>query len=102
MAALKVELPRTAAQQARIGDEISRDPSRLRPGDLLTFGKGKKGASHIGIYIGEGRYIHASSGAGRVIESDLNRTSSPLIRAWRGVRRVVSGAESDSIRKGDS
>jgi hypothetical protein len=36
-----------------------------------------------------------------VIESDLNRTSSPLIRAWRGVRRVVSGAESDSIRKGD-
>jgi cell wall-associated NlpC family hydrolase len=101
MAALKVELPRTAAQQARIGDEISRDPSRLRPGDLLTFGKGKKGASHIGIYIGDGRYIHASSGAGRVIESDLNRTSSPLIRAWRGVRRVVSGAESDSIRKGD-
>jgi cell wall-associated NlpC family hydrolase len=101
MAALKVELPRTAAQQARIGDEISRDPSRLRPGDLLTFGKGKKGASHIGIYIGDGRYIHASSGAGRVIESDLNRTSSPLIRAWRGVRRVVTGAESDSIRKGD-
>ena len=101
MAALKVELPRTAAQQARIGDEISRDPTRLRPGDLLTFGKSKKGASHIGIYIGEGRYIHASSGAGRVIESDLNRTSSPLIRAWRGVRRVVSGAESDSIRKGD-
>lgn len=101
MAALKVELPRTAAQQARIGDEISRDPARLRPGDLLTFGKSKKGASHIGIYIGEGRYIHASVGAGRVIESDLNRTSSPLIRAWRGVRRVVSGAESDSTRKGD-
>lgn len=101
MAALKVELPRTAAQQARMGDEISRDQSRLRPGDLLTFGKGKKGASHIGIYIGGGRYIHASVGAGRVIESDLNRTGSPLIRAWRGVRRVVSGAESDSVAKGD-
>jgi cell wall-associated NlpC family hydrolase len=102
MAALHVELPRTAAQQARVGAEISREDSRLRPGDLLTFGKkGKSGVSHIGIYIGEGRYIHASSVAGRVIESDLHRTGSPLIRAWRGVRRVVSGAESDSTRNDD-
>jgi cell wall-associated NlpC family hydrolase len=97
MAALKVELPRTAAQQARIGDEVSTDTTRLRPGDLLTFGfKGKRGVSHIGIYVGQGRYIHASSVAGRVIESDLNRTGSPLIKAWRGVRRVVAGAEPDT------
>jgi cell wall-associated NlpC family hydrolase len=97
MGALKVELPRTAAQQARIGDEVSTDPARLRPGDLLTFGfKGTRGVSHIGIYVGQGRYIHASSGAGRVIESDLNRTGSPLIKAWRGVRRVVAGAEPDT------
>jgi len=101
MAALRVELPRTAAQQARVGSEIVREDSRLRPGDLLTFGKGKKGVSHIGIYVGQGRYVHASSVAGRVIESDLHRTGSPLIRAWRGVRRVVSGAEADSTRDGD-
>lgn len=101
MAALHVDLPRTAAQQARVGSEIVREDSRLRPGDLLTFGKGKKGVSHIGIYVGQGRYIHASSVAGRVIESDLHRTGSPLIRAWRGVRRVVSGADSDSTRSGD-
>jgi len=99
MGALKVELPRTAAQQARIGDEVSTDPSRLRPGDLLTFGRrGGRGVSHIGIYVGEGRYIHASSVAGRVIESDLSRTGSPLIKAWRGVRRIVAGAsEPDSL-----
>jgi cell wall-associated NlpC family hydrolase len=97
MAALKVELPRTAAQQARIGDEVSTDPSRLRPGDLLTFGRrGRGGVSHIGIYVGQGRYVHASSVAGRVIESDLNRTGSPLIKAWRGVRRIVAGAEPDT------
>ena len=97
MAALKVELPRTAAQQARIGDEVSTDPSTLRPGDLLTFGRrGRSGVSHIGIYVGQGRYVHASSVAGRVIESDLNRTGSPLIKAWRGVRRIVAGAEPDS------
>ena len=97
MAALKVELPRTAAQQARIGDEVSPDPGSLRPGDLLTFGRrGRSGVSHIGIYVGQGRYVHASSVAGRVIESDLNRTGSPLIKAWRGVRRIVAGTEPDS------
>ena len=97
MAALEVELPRTAAQQARIGDEVSTDPSSLRPGDLLTFGKkGRRGVSHIGIYVGQGRYVHASSVAGRVIESDRNRTGSPLIKAWRGVRRIVAGAEPDT------
>ena len=103
MAALRVELPRTAAQQARIGDEVSTDPGSLRPGDLLTFGhRGRGGVSHIGIYVGQGRYVHASSVAGRVIESDLNRTGSPLIKAWRGVRRIVAGAEPDSaiVRSG--
>jgi cell wall-associated NlpC family hydrolase len=102
MAALKVSLPRTARQQATSGLAVVRDTTRLRPGDLLTFGKGKRGqVSHIGIYIGGGKYVHASSVAGRVIESDIGRTSSPLIRAWRGVRRVVSGSAADSTRSGD-
>jgi cell wall-associated NlpC family hydrolase len=101
MGALSVKLPRTARQQATTGLAVVRDPSRLRPGDLLTFGKGRKGVSHIGIYIGQGRYIHASTTAGQVIESDIARTGSPLIRAWRGVRRVVIGAEGDSARLGD-
>lgn len=97
MAALKVELPRTAAQQARTGDEVTPDPTRLRPGDLLTFSRrGSRRVSHIGIYVGEGRYVHASSVAGRVIESDLSRTGSPLIKAWRGARRLVAGTDPDS------
>jgi len=101
MGAFHVSLPRTAKQQATSGLAIVRDTTRLRPGDLLTFGKSKRGAvSHIGIYVGNGRYVHASSVAGRVIESDIARTQSPLVRAWRGVRRVVTGA--DSTSKGDS
>lgn len=106
MASLHVVVPRTAAQQAQAGLAVSRDTTRLRPGDLLTFGKGKRGISHIGIYVGNGRYVHASSVAGRVIESDIERPRSPLIKPWRGVRRVVAAdAEVDSLpvvdHKGD-
>lgn len=99
MAALQVRLPRTAAEQARVGTDVSRDTTQLRPGDLLTFGKGRNDVSHIGIYVGNGRYVHASSVAGRVIESALSRPASPLIRKWHGTRRVVAAA--DTSIKGD-
>lgn len=102
MSALQVSLPRTAAQQARAGLALGRDSTRLRPGDLLTFGRTRDGSvSHIGIYIGNGRYVHASSVAGRVIESPLNRPASPLIRKWHGSQRVVAGA-ADVAARGDS
>jgi cell wall-associated NlpC family hydrolase len=102
MGALQVSLPRTAAQQARMGLDIGRDSTRLRPGDLLTFGRTRDGSvSHIGIYIGNGRYVHASSVAGRVIESPLNRPASPLIKKWHGSQRVVAGT-SDAQPRGDS
>ena len=83
-------LPRMAEQQAKVGLAIVRDTSRLLPGDLLTFAKSKKGISHVGIYIGEGKFIHASSKAGKVIESPLDRPASPLIKVWRGARRLAS------------
>ena len=101
MASLAVHMPRTARQQATSGLAVARDSKRLRPGDLLTFGKDSKGVSHVGIYVGNGRYVHASSAAGRVIESDPGRTSSSLVRAWRGVRRIVSGSAADSLRLAD-
>ena len=93
MRALNVQLPRTAAEQARVGQEIPRDPARLRPGDILTFGRGSR-VTHVGIYIGNGRYVHASSVAGRIVEADLNRRASSLVRAWTGVRRLLAGGDS--------
>jgi len=98
MGALRLNVPRTAKQQAKSGLAIKRDTSRLLPGDILTFGKGKKGSvSHVGIYVGDGRYVHASSVAGHVIESSIDRPFSPLIKVWRGARRMLSLDDSASI-----
>ena len=58
-------------------------------GDLLTFGRGGR-VTHIGIYVGHGRYVHASPTAGRVIETSLERTGSPLVKIWRGGRRLLA------------
>ena len=85
---LRLTMPRTAAQQATVGSEVVKDTAVLRPGDLLTFGAPR--VTHVGIYIGNGRFIHASSRAGRVVESSLFRAPAPGIKPWRGVRRLVA------------
>lgn len=85
-ARLDIPLPRTAAEQARVGVRVASDTSALMPGDLLTFGRGK--VSHVGIYVGNGRMVHASSEAGRVIETRLDRNVKYL--PLRGARRVVA------------
>jgi cell wall-associated NlpC family hydrolase len=56
----------------------------------------------VGIYVGNGRYVHASSVAGQVIESDIQRPQSPLVKVWRGTRRVLSDADAAPTVKGDS
>lgn len=89
LARLELVLPRTARQQATTGVAIPRDTSQLRPGDLVTFAWNERSrVSHIGIYVGDGRFVHASSVAGRVIESALDRAPAPRIKVWRGVRRL--------------
>jgi cell wall-associated NlpC family hydrolase len=90
MGALDVRLPRTAQKQATVGQEVPKELTALKPGDLLTFGSGKR-ISHIGIYVGEGRMVHASTSKRRVVETRITERSS-LIRQWKGVRRLVDGA----------
>jgi cell wall-associated NlpC family hydrolase len=90
LSALQVSVPRTASQQAKVGEAVARDVSRLQPGDLLMFGKTRTTVSHVGIYIGNGKYVHASSVAGKVIESPIERPSSALTRVWLSARRVLS------------
>lgn len=78
-------VPRTASQQALVGKRIERDIASLKPGDLLTFGQGKR-VSHIGIYIGNGRYVHAPFPGARVREATLTENG----HWWKGARRVLA------------
>jgi cell wall-associated NlpC family hydrolase len=94
MGALHIALPRTAKEQARAGAIVPRDSTRLQPGDLVTFGVGKK-ISHIGIYVGDGHFVQASSAAGRVIESRLDRPIVRRVKPWRGARRVIDSDSTD-------
>ena len=65
-------IPRTSVAQSTYGTSVSR--SQLQPGDLVFFDTDKDGdINHVGIYVGGGKFIHASSGAARqVTVSDLN------------------------------
>lgn len=93
MGALRLDLPRTANEQAKLGREVARDTAQLRPGDLLTFGT-KRRITHIGIYAGNGQVIHASTSKRRVIETSLASLGPTLLRNWRSARRLIELVES--------
>jgi cell wall-associated NlpC family hydrolase len=94
MAALRIELPRTAHLQSQLGEAIEKDVGALRPGDLLTFGRGPKRVTHIGVYVGGGKFIHASTTARKVVESSIAKEGTWYARHWLGARRVLASRES--------
>jgi cell wall-associated NlpC family hydrolase len=82
---LGVRLPRQSYDQFHVGQEVKGD--RLRQGDLLFFEIDKRGASHVGIYVDHGRFIHCPSTGGFVREDQLGE------KHWHehflGARRVL-------------
>lgn len=95
MEAFDLHLPRTAAQQARLGVAVPKDTAQLLPGDLLYFGRGKR-VTHIGIYVGEGKYVHAANRRKGVIESEVAKAKP---RWWKGVRRLLVEPDSGIASK---
>lgn len=81
-----INLPRVSADQYNAGKAISK--SELKPGDLVFFETYKQGPSHLGIYLGDNAFIHASSGSEKVIISNL--TSTYYTQHYIGARRVIN------------
>ena len=82
---LALNLPRTSRDLAAYqGPRI--EPRKLATGDLVFFGSGSQ-VSHVGIYVGEGRFVHAPSSGGTVRLDHLDRSY------WRqhysGAKRVL-------------
>lgn len=85
-----IALPRTSVQQARQGREISRSDDALRPGDILTFAERGTRVTHVGLYMGDGRFVHSASRGVQIStlgESDPNGRW--WYQRWVGVRRIV-------------
>ncbi len=82
LASRGVNLPRTAAEQARVGMEVPTD--QLQSGDRIYFSRSGSRIDHCGIYMGNGQFIHASGAASRVTVSSLYE---PKYWSWFRVAR---------------
>jgi cell wall-associated NlpC family hydrolase len=94
-----LDMPRTAVRQFGEGRPVA--AGDLRPGDLVFFRDTyKRGISHVGIYVGDGRFIHAAGRRQGVIVSELSRPY--YHNRFAGARRLapqaaVAGRESPSL-----
>ena len=87
---LGMVLPRRAAEQAQATLTISRD--ELKPGDLVFFNTMKSAFSHVGIYVGDNKFIHAPRTGERVRVEDMRQ--SYWVQRFNGARRVEAGSSS--------
>ncbi len=82
-------LPRVAAQQAASTEKVARND--LKPGDLVFFNTMRRTFSHVGIYIGDGNFVHSPKPGAEV------RVESLSVAYWKrrftGARRVLTGAD---------
>lgn len=78
-------LPRTAEEISRVGETV--DSTNLQPGDLVFYNTLRRGFSHVGIYLGDNKFIHSPSAGGQV------RIESMELSYWKnrfsGARRIA-------------
>ncbi len=78
-------LPRSAEQQAHMGSLLPVAANELKPGDLVFFNTVRKAFSHVGIYVGEGRFVH-SPRQGSAVRVD-NMQQAYWTKRFDGARR---------------
>jgi len=79
-----IKAPHSSRQLYKLGKPVSRD--QLQPGDLVFFNTNGRGISHVGIYIGDQKFVHASSAGGKVRVDPLD--TGYYQRRYVGARRV--------------
>ncbi|NMM77957.1 hydrolase [Rhodococcus sp. SRB_17] len=79
-------LPRRADQQAAATESI--DKKELQPGDLVFFNTMRRAFSHVGIYVGDGKFIHSPRSGAQVRVEDMR--TSYWQRRFDGARRVTT------------
>lgn len=86
-----ITLPRRSRDQALEGDPVEKSLDSLQPGDILTFSRsGGKTVSHVGLYVGNGKFIHsARQGVQLSVLSPDDVSGRWWYRRWVGARRVV-------------
>lgn len=88
-----VKLPRTSREMSGVGASVSK--GELKPGDLVFFHtRNSRGINHVGIYAGNGKFIHASSGGGRVQVNNL--TDGYYSQRFAGAKRVAKSKKSST------
>lgn len=90
---LDIVLPRTAREQFRSGKKVARED--LAIGDLVFFRTYAKFPSHVGIYLGDNRFIHASSGERKVTIDNLDAPY--YYKRFVGARRLPLDERADEI-----
>ncbi len=88
-----IELPHSALQQSSLGSRVSQD--RLRAGDLVFFKTVGRRISHVGIYLGDDLFAHASVSHGVTISS---LESTYYKRRYAGARKITSTDISDGTQ----
>lgn len=87
--AANLTLPHGARAISQLGQNVPIE--QLQPGDLVFFNTLKTAFSHVGIYIGEGRFIHAPSSGGTVLVQNMN--DSYWTKRFNGARRMPVSAQ---------
>lgn len=81
-----ISLPHQSGSQSQKGTKVEKN--NLIPGDLVFFNTNGVSISHVGIYVGNGNFIHASSGGGKIEITSLS--SSYYVKRYVTARRIIN------------
>ncbi|WP_165987486.1 C40 family peptidase [Caballeronia sp. SBC1] len=90
---LGMTLPRRAEEMSRVGEKVR--VSELKPGDLVFFNTMRRSFSHVGIYIGDNKFVHSPSTGSTIRVDDMD--NSYWEKRYTGARRVEATFPIDGV-----